>query len=197
MKELLFVPILLAAPLWAQAPPAPSATPTPLRAPMVSGAPLSADQEKEALEFLLTDAAERKSAEQQMRNTKTRSPEVYWAHLRSALLHKDQVAQLKSEDAQRYDLYQREQQLHRKVDALAGTYRSAKTDAARDKARSDLKAALSDLFDVREQGALAAEVARLQREIKQQQDRNAQRRNQKDQIVNEELRMFTAPPVAD
>ncbi|HYS55174.1 MAG TPA: hypothetical protein VER58_15565 [Thermoanaerobaculia bacterium] len=107
------------------------------------------------------------------------------------------MAKLKAEDPQRYQLYQREQQLHRKVDLLTAQYRASKTDATREKARADLKAGLSELFDVREQGRLLAEVARLQREIKQEQDRTTQRRSQKEQIVDEELKRFTAAAPTD
>ncbi len=146
----LFVPVLLVAPLFAQSPPA-TTPPSPFRLSTASGMPLTSEQEKEALEFLLSDANDRVESERQLHTTKTRSPEVYWAHLRSALSHKQQVAKLKAEDPQRYQLYQREQQLHRKVDLLTAQYRASKTDATREKARADLKAGLSELFDVREQ----------------------------------------------
>lgn len=196
MKALLCIAVLIAAPLFAQAPVATPA-PSPFRLSAVSGAALTAEQEKEALEFLLSDANDRKTTEQQLHTTKTRAPEVYWAHLRSALVHKQQMAKLKAEDPQRYELYLREEQLHRKVDLLTARYRAANTDTSRDRARADLKAALRDLFDAREQGSLMAEVARLQREIKQQQDRTAERRSKKEQIVDRELARFTAPAPAD
>lgn len=193
MKNIFWISALIAAPLLAQAPMATTAPPpSPLRLSTISGAPLSAGQEKEALEFLLTDVNDRNATEKQLHNTKTRAPEVYWAHLRSALTHKERLAKLKAEDPQRYELYQREQQLDRKVDALSAKYRAAKTDAARDQIRAEMKTALGDLFDVREQGSLLAQVDRLQREIKREQDRTAQRRTEKDQIVGEELKSFTA-----
>lgn len=191
MKKLLLLVVLLFAStlLFAQTP-APQPAPPRARELPEAEAPtpppppaFGAEQEKEALEFIQMIAPFRMD---NLKKLKQFDPGEYQRRLMEAYHNKLQLDLLKQNDPQQYQSRIDEIKMDQQSNQMGEDYRKATSQEEKDRIRGNLKTLLNQLFDVREKNK-EAEIKHLEDQLTRLKTTMADRRKNKDQIVQNRL----------
>ena len=154
----------------------------PMLAPMPRGS-LSAEQEKEAIEFLKQDSPEIAAGLDELKKS---SPETYSRQVRSAYYDKRELDRLKLRHPERYESARQEKGLDRQSRFLARRYPRAKTEAEKELIRTELATVLDQAFDLRE-ARRNETIERLERELAELRQTSEKRQQNKSQIVTRRI----------
>jgi hypothetical protein len=159
-------------------------TPAPALAPMaLPSEPLTPEREKEALGFLRQESPDLAPSIEALKKSQ---PEVYGRELSLALRESRALSRAQQRSPGQVEDMRRERSLDRVSRDLVRRYRQATQASERTQIRTNLAAALDELFDLRERHRQEM-IERLEKELQNLRQTTEKRRQSKDRIVQNRL----------